>query len=165
MKRILISQNETNNNTDYVLENGILIEDETIGSDLHYEVTDSYFNGEMIYENGDLRIKKLGNKIIIKSHYIDTDVIGRRIFYMFYMENSKIINPNDIIEFLKQDSKVLSRSIDEEDETNLNENLKIIINEIDSIKTKLLQNKRAITIALLVIFGLLTLNYLYNIIK
>lgn|SRR5690554_675366 len=165
MKRILISQNETNNNTDYVLENGKLIDDKGIGSDLHYEVTNSYLNAEMIYQNGDLRVKKSDNKIIIQSYYTDTDVIGRRIFYMFYIEESETINPDNIIEYLKQDSKVLSRSINEDDETNLKENLKKVLNEVDGLVTKILQNKRALAIVLLVIFGLITLNYIYNKIK
>lgn len=165
MKRILISQNETNNNTDYVLEDGNLIKDEGIISDLHYEVTNSYLNAKMIYEKGDLRVKKIENKIIIQSYYNDTDVIGRRIFYMFYIDDFKTLSPEDMIEFLKQDSQVLSRSINEYDETNLKENLKKVLNVIDCLITKISQNKRTLTVALLLIFGLITLNYIYNKIK
>lgn len=165
MKRILISQNETNNNTDYVLENGKIIKNEGIISELHHEVNNSYLNAVMIYEKGDLRVKKIENKIIIQSYYNDSDVVGRRIFYMFYIDDFKKLSPEDIIEFLKQDSQVLSRSINEYDETNLKENLTKVLNGIDDLITKILLNKRTLKVALLVIFGLITLNYMYNKIK
>src|SRR5690554_470576 len=162
MKRILISQNETNNNTDYVLENGKLIDDKGIGSDLHYEVANSYLNAEMIYQNGDLRVKKIDNKIIIQSYYTDTDVAGRRIFYMFYIDDFKSITPEDIVEYLKKDSEMLSRSIDAEDEAKLRENLKRVLSELEDLISKILENRRAIAVAFIIFLGLLGLYLLTN---
>lgn len=162
MKRILISQNETNNNTDYVLENGILIEDKAVVDDLHHEVNNSYLDAEMIYQNGDLRVKKIDNKIIIQSYYADTDVAGRRIFYMFYIDDFKSITPEDIVEYLKKDSEMLSRSIDVEDEVRLRGNLKRVLSELEDLISKILENKRVIAIAFIIFLGLLGLYLLTN---
>src|SRR5690554_2435791 len=115
MRRILISQNENNNNTDYVIETGKLISDKGLISDLHFEVTNSYLKADMLYQNDNLSIKRLNNKIIIQSHYVDKDVIGRQIFYMFYIENLRHTDIEIIINYLKEDSKVISRTIDEHD--------------------------------------------------
>lgn len=153
MKRILITQNENNDNTDYLIENGKLIIDNNIKSDLHYEVTNSYINAEMIYENNSLRIKRLDDKIIIQSYYLDTDVIGRNIFYIFYIENSTRINSDDIINFLKEDSRELSRNINPDDEKQIIDD-HLYNFEINIKKNKKLIDKKLGTI-LLIITGLL----------
>jgi len=129
---------------------------------LHYEVANSYLNAEMIYQNGDLRVKKIDNKIIIQSYYTDTDVAGRRIFYMFYIDDFKSITPEDIVEYLKKDSEMLSRSIDAEDEAKLRENLKRVLSELEDLISKILENRRAIAVAFIIFLGLLGLYLLTN---
>lgn len=158
MKRILITQNENNDNTDYLIKNGKLVVDDEIKSDLHYEVSNSYINGEMVYENNNLRIKRFDNKIIIQSYYIDRDVIGRQIFYMFYIEKSTGFNSDDIVRFLKEDSNELSRTIDPNDERQIiNKSIFNLENEIKKNEKQIDQN---LWIILFVIIGLLLSGFL-----
>lgn len=163
MNRILISQNENNDNTDYVVENGEIVLDDSVISELHYEVTNSYLEAKMIYHKDNLRIKALDDKIIIQSYYTDKDVIGRRIFYMFYIGGLNSFSSVDIIKYLKKDSNVLSRSINPEDEE------QILKEDIYTLKTQLGKNKykidKSLKTTLLVFLGLLLLGLLINKIK
>lgn len=160
MRRILISQNENNDNTDYVVENGKLVYDKAMISDLHVEVTKSYLEGDLLYKNDNLKIKRLNDKVIIQSHYVDVDVVGRRIFYMFYVEKLSQIDVQTFINLLKKDSKVISRTIDENDENQIkikltNTNIELLIAELNKYKVQIM-------IALLVIIGAIVWGSLIN---
>lgn len=143
MLRILISQNENNDNTDYVVVDGQKIEDAVLKSTFHSEVTESYIRGKMLFEEENLRIKRFNNKYIIQSHYLDSDIIGRNIYYMFYFENNEKLDVEKLILYLKKDSDVLSRTIDKKDEKLILDNvgknqIDCVINLIGKYKIKIL---------------------------
>jgi hypothetical protein len=79
MKRILISQNEKNNGTDYVVVNGKLVKDEDIRLK-HYREVRKSDNWKVNYKDDFLELKSENGQILIKSNYLDKDNVNRSIY-------------------------------------------------------------------------------------
>lgn len=113
MKRVLISQNEKNNGTDYIIVNGIRLTDEDSVVKYGREIskTDDW---DEIYKDDDyLEIRKSENQLLIKSFYNEKDIAGRTIYYIYLIED-KFENIDNILNFLEQDSQLIDRNIDRE---------------------------------------------------
>ncbi|KIA89577.1 hypothetical protein [Kaistella jeonii] len=109
MKRILLSQNEHNDGTNYIVVDGKLLSKNP--ENLKYvELLSDTKDYKKLYKDGFITISEKDNIILFSSHYKDLDDKGRRIFYMYLLD--KIDNLEKIIELLIQDSKVINKSID-----------------------------------------------------
>lgn len=111
MKRILVSQNERNNGTDYLIENGIVIndEDKIVYYGRIFSKTD---NWEEVYKDDFLEVRQQENQLLIKSFYNDKDVAGRIIYYMYLIEEKDSIET--ILDYLEKDSQLINRTFDRE---------------------------------------------------
>ena len=111
MKRILISQNEENDGTDYVIVDGELIEDKDLCLQYYREVRKSDI-WKQNFKNDFLELKSSNNKIFLKSHYSDKDDANRNIYYTYLIENND--NLETILTQLEEDSEIINRKIDKE---------------------------------------------------
>jgi len=112
MKRVLISQNEKNNGTDYLIVDGKQLTDEN--SVVKYgriiSKTDDW--GE-IHKDDYLEIRKNENQLLIKSFYNDKDAVGRAIYYLYLIED-ELDNIDNVLKYLEQDSQLIDRTFDKE---------------------------------------------------
>ncbi|MDR2223901.1 MAG: hypothetical protein LBE34_14370 [Flavobacteriaceae bacterium] len=110
--RFLMTQNENNNGTNHIVVDGVLIESEFDKK----KVVEKLFKGQSfkrILDKDSLKIGIQGNQIFIDSFYETKDTGGRRIFYM-YLINQQEIDFDGIVDLLEIDSKILSREISAE---------------------------------------------------
>lgn len=116
MSRILISQNETNNSTEYLIVNGHLLDDDD--NMLKYgriiSKTDDW--GEL-YKDDFLEIRKNENQLLIKSFYTDKDIVNRSIYYIYLIDETEDFDV--ILNQLEKDSQLIHRTIDREKTQNL----------------------------------------------
>lgn len=111
MERILMSQNENNNGTDYIIVNGILIQDDSASNYIDkISIAASKFNTR--YKDKFITIKQGEGKILLSSHYVDKDKIGRSIYYSYLIDKQS--SWKDILDYLEQDSKAINRTINRE---------------------------------------------------
>ena len=82
MKRILVSQNENNNGTDYIVIDGKLENSDEVMHQVSKKIF-STDNWRRIHKDDFLEIKKNGNELLLKSYYKDKDVAGRAIYYLY----------------------------------------------------------------------------------
>lgn len=110
MNRVLVSQNENNKETDYLIVNGILLTDKD--SIVNYgriiSETDSW---PQIHNDAYLEIRRNENQLLFKSFYDDKDMVGRAIYYLYLIED-KLENIDNILMNLEQDSQLISRTFD-----------------------------------------------------
>lgn len=109
MKRILYSQSETPVKGDYFVIDGNLETNNL--SDLSmkaFHIVNSSENWKVLYEDEELKIKKNGNFLSIKSHYKNQDEAGRFLFYIYYIEVNDI---EQMLEALREDSKKINKDI------------------------------------------------------
>lgn len=109
MKRILYSQSETPVKGDYFVIDGNLETNNL--SDLSmkaFQIVSSSENWKVLYEDEELKIKKKGNFLSIKSHYKNQDEAGRFLFYIYYIEVNDI---EQMLEALREDSKKINKDI------------------------------------------------------
>ena len=133
MKRILISQNEENDGTEYVVVDGELIKDKDLCLQYYREVrkSDAW---KQNFKNDFLVLKSSNNKIFLKSHYSDKDDANRNIYYTYLIENND--NFETILTQLEEDSKIINRKIDKEktlaviEKIKTDKNLKLKLNQI-----------------------------------
>lgn len=146
MKRVLISQNEKNNGTDYLIVDGKVISDKDAIVDYGRKIskTDIW---EVMYNDEFLEVRKDKNQLLVKSHYLDKDVVGRQIYYLYLVDDSD--NLETILNYLEEDSKLINRSIDKI------KTLEII----DRLKNNN-KAKKKIIIYLLLILGISLITYL-----
>lgn len=111
MKRILISQNETNNSEDYVVVNGELIQDKDLTLQ-YYRKLKATDNWKQDFKDDFFELKSNNKDVLIKSHYLDEDNINRSIYYMYYVEGNDDFN--EILKYLEIDSQKIDRNIDNE---------------------------------------------------
>ncbi|WP_318639702.1 hypothetical protein [Flavobacterium ardleyense] len=129
MERVLISQNENNNGTDYLVLNGTLVKD--LDTIVEYgrliAETDAW---QEIYKNNFIDVRKLKNQILIKSQYIDQDIAGRSIYYIYLVKEYDSFEK--ILEYLRRDSELLGRKFDKEktDQVILNLNNSVVKKKI-----------------------------------
>lgn len=121
MKRVLISQNENNNGTEYLIVNGKIETNEN--SILEYSrIISKTDDWKVVHSEDFLEIRKNENQILIKSFYNDKDIVGRSIYYLYLIDEND--NYDVILDFLEQDSKLIKRTIDRERTENLLEKIK-----------------------------------------
>lgn len=149
MKRVLVSQNEENKETDYLIVNGKLLTDEN--SVVKYgRIISKTDDWEEIYRDDYLEIRKNKNQLLLKSFYNDKDIVGRSIYYL-YMVDDKFDNIDSILGYLEQDSQLINRTYDRERTHNIVEKIK----NNNEIKRKLIKYA-AITVAAVLLGYLLT---------
>jgi hypothetical protein len=148
MKRLLISQNETNNGEDYVVADGKLITDQDLCLQYYRKLKETE-NWKQNYKDDFFELKSNNKDILLKSHYIEKDNIDRNIYYMYYVKKNDDLNV--VLEFLEKDSQKISRNIDKE------KTLRII----NKIKT----NKKLKSIFYKLIFIIIAASLAYGIIK
>lgn len=146
MKRILVSQNERNNGTDYLIVNGELLndEDKVVFYGKIFSKTD---NWKEIYKDDFLEIRQEQNQLIIKSFYYEKDIVGRIIYYMYLIEENEDIDT--VLKHLENDSQLINRTFDRERVQNIIEH----IENNKSIKNKII-------IGLGLALGIISLIYL-----
>lgn len=146
MKRVLISQNENNNGTEYIIVNGkIEINyDRIVEYGRILSKTDDW---EEIHNEDFLEIRKNEKQLLIKSFYKDKDIVGRSIYYLYLIDEND--NYDLILDYLEQDSKLINRTVDRFRTTELINKLK------NSAKIK-----KKINTYLLIALGLAVLIYL-----
>ena len=112
MKRVLVSQNENNNGTDYLIVDGVLAnnEDKVVYYGRIFSKTDDW---NELYKDNFLEVRQQNNQLLIKSFYNDKDVVGRSIYYMYLVED-KLDNFDTILGFLEKDSQLINRNLDRE---------------------------------------------------
>lgn len=122
MKRILVSQNENNDGSDYLIVDGEIVNDNSklVYYGRHFAKTDEW---KEVYKDDFLEVRQEKNHLLLKSFYKNKDVIGRAIYYMYIVEETD--NLDTILSFLEKDSKLINREFD-------NKQTKIIIDRINS---------------------------------
>lgn len=109
MKRILYSQSETPVKGDYFVIDGNLETNNV--SDLSmkaFQIVNSSENWKVLYEDGQLKIKKKDNFLSIKSNYKNQDEVGRFLFYIYYIESNDV---EEMLKYLKEDSLKINKDI------------------------------------------------------
>ena len=83
MKRLLISQNETNNGKDYVVVDGELINDQDLCLQYYRKLKETD-NWKQNFKDDFFELKSNNKDILLKSHYIEDDNVDRNIYYMYF---------------------------------------------------------------------------------
>jgi len=111
MERVLVSQNERNNGTDYLIVNGEISNDrnKVVYYGRKFSKTDDWIE---VYKDDFLEIRQQQNQLIIKSFYNERDTINSIIYYMYLIEETDDIET--ILSFLEKDSKLINRTFDKE---------------------------------------------------
>ena len=109
MKRILVSQNERNNGTDYLIVDGEMLTDDD--SMVKYgrliSKTDDWAE---VYKDDYIEIRKDENQLLLKSFYNEKDIVGRSIYYLFLIEGSDSLQV--ILNYLQKDSQLINKTFD-----------------------------------------------------
>jgi hypothetical protein len=109
IKRILYSQNENVIKDDYFVIDGVLEQDNVSNLSLDaFQIIKDTEDWKETYKEEGLVIRRKGNYLNIKSHYINKDESGRFIFYVYYVESKDI---NEMLEYLKSDSAIINKEI------------------------------------------------------
>lgn len=130
MKRILYSQNESAIKDDYFVIDGVVELDNVSNLSLKaFQVINDVENWKIIYKDKELEIRKKGEFLSVKSHYINKDESDRFIFYIYYVETNDI---SLMINLLKEDSLKINKELAFEtekviDKLNKNTDLKKIL--------------------------------------
>lgn len=109
MKRILISQNESNDGSNYIVVDGELLSKNPENLK-YFEMISNTKNYKEIFKDEFITISEKNSTILFSSHYLDLDNKGRQIFYMYLLD--KTDNLEKILELLISDSKKINRNID-----------------------------------------------------
>src|SRR5690554_5287303 len=111
MERVLVSQNERNNGTDYLIVNGKITtdEDKVVYYGRKFSKTDGW---DKVYKDEFIEIKKQQNQLLIKSFYNERDTINSIIYYMYLIEEND--NIETILNHLEKDSQLINRTFDKE---------------------------------------------------
>ena len=111
MERVLVSQNERNNGTDYLIVNGEISNDrnKVVYYGRKFSKTDDWIE---VYKDDFLEIRQQQNQLIIKSFYNERDTINSIIYYMYLIEETDDIET--ILSFIEKDSKLINRTFDKE---------------------------------------------------
>lgn len=106
-----MSQHEDNNGTDYVVLNGVLLEDKDDIFEYAQKVikTDDF---KEMYSDGYLTISQKDNKILFSSNYENKDEAGRKIYYMYLLDKQDSLER--VLDYLEKDSMALNRQFDRE---------------------------------------------------
>ena len=111
MERILMSQNEDNNGTDYVVLNGKILQDRDDIREYARKIIDTE-DFKVRYSDEYITISQKDNKILFSSNYENKDNVGRKIYYMYLIDNG--VDLETILEYLESDSMALNRQFDRE---------------------------------------------------
>lgn len=111
MERILMSQHEDNNGTDYVVLNGKLLQDRDDIREYARKIIDTE-DFKVKYSDEYITISQKENKILFSSNYENKDNVGRKIYYMYLIDNGDDLET--ILEYLERDSMALNRQFDRE---------------------------------------------------
>ena len=111
MERILMSQNEDNNGTDYVVLNGKILQDRDDIREYARKIIDTE-DFKVRYSDEYITISQKDNKILFSSNYENKDNVGRKIYYMYLIDNG--VDLETILEYLERDSMALNRQFDRE---------------------------------------------------
>lgn len=111
MERILMSQNEDNNGTDYVVLNGKLLQDRDDIREYARKIIDTE-DFKVRYSDEYITISQKDNKILFSSNYENKDNVGRKIYYMYLIDDG--VDLETILEYLERDSMALNRQFDRE---------------------------------------------------
>lgn len=152
MKRLLISQNENNDGTDYIVVDGELLDENADLLKYNKKIIEAN-NWKEIYKDDYLEVKNDFREILLKSFCNEKDVAGRIIYYLYVIDDS-IDNIDSVLNYLENDINVIERSFDKA------RTLKVI-NKIRKKK----EIRRKIVGAISVGIGLLLLLYLIGKIK
>jgi len=148
MKRVLVSQNEQNNGTDYLIVDGKLLndEDKIVYYGREFSKTDDW---KEIHKEDFLEIRKNKNQLLIKSFYNEKDSIGSVIYYMYLIDET--VNIQTIIDYLEKDSQLIKRTFDKR-------RTQEIISEIKKNKEikKQIEKYGLITVGILALIYLIT---------
>lgn len=111
MERVLVSQNERNNGTDYLIVNGEISNDRNnvVYYGRKFSKTDDW---NEVYKDDFLEIRQQQNQLLIKSFYNERDTINSIIYYMYLIEETD--NIETILSFLEKDSQLINRTFDKE---------------------------------------------------
>lgn len=148
MERVLVSQNERNNGTDYLIVNGKITndEDKVVYYGRKFSKTDDW---DKVYKDEFIEIKKQQNQLLIKSFYNERDNINSIIYYMYLIEEND--NIETILNHLEKDSQLINRTFDKEQVQNIIEQ----INSKEGLKKNLI-NYIAVAVGALALIYLLT---------
>lgn len=156
MKRILISQNETNDNTDYLIENGKILKDKD--ALVHYGRLLAQTNDwKCVYKDDFMEIRSNENQLILKSYCVEPDNFGSTIYYMYLIyenSDSPIKNTDLLLDTLEEDIAAIDRTIDRERTQRL----------VEHVRSKE-EIKKRINIALIALLLVAAGITIYNIIK
>lgn len=149
MKRVLVSQNEYNSGTDYLIVDGKLLTDEN--SILKYSnIISQTDHWEEVYRDDYMEIRKNENQLLLKSFYKDKDIVGRAIYYLYLVED-EFDNIDNILNYLESDSQLIERILDREHTQRIVDKIK----NDKKIKKKIIK-LIVIALGVLVLIGLLT---------
>lgn len=112
MERILMSQHEDNNGTDYVVLNGVLLEDKDDIFEYAQKIIQDTEDFKEMYSDGYLTISQKDNKILFSSNYENKDEAGRKIYYMYLLDKQDSLER--VLDYLEKDSMALNRQFDRE---------------------------------------------------
>lgn len=106
-----MSQHEDNNGTDYVVLNGKLLQDRDDIREYARKIIDTE-DFKVKYSDEYITISQKENKILFSSNYENKDNVGRKIYYMYLIDNGDDLET--ILEYLERDSMALNRQFDRE---------------------------------------------------
>lgn len=106
-----MSQHEDNNGTDYVVLNGKLLQDKDDIREYARKIIDTE-DFKVKYSDEYITISQKENKILFSSNYENKDNVGRKIYYMYLIDNG--VDLETILKYLERDSMALNRQFDRE---------------------------------------------------
>lgn len=106
-----MSQHEDNDGTDYVVLNGKLLQDRDDIREYARKIIDTE-DFKVKYSDEYITISQKENKILFSSNYENKDNVGRKIYYMYLIDNGDDLET--ILEYLERDSMALNRQFDRE---------------------------------------------------
>lgn len=106
-----MSQHENNNGTDYVVLNGKLLQDKDDIREYARKIIDTE-DFKVKYSDEYITISQKENKILFSSNYENKDNVGRKIYYMYLIDNG--VDLETILKYLERDSMALNRQFDRE---------------------------------------------------
>lgn len=126
-----MSQHEDNNGTEYVVLNGVLLEDKDDIFEYSRKIVQGTDDFKVMYSDEYLTISQKDNRILFYSHYENKDKVGRKIHYMYLLDKQD--NLERVLDYLEKDSMALNRQFDRERTMEIIQKIK----SNDTLKTNL----------------------------
>lgn len=109
MHRILVSQTANNDGQGLYVVDGVLVKDADQKLAAHRKTMEAN-NWRNVYHSEEFQMRRNGNALIMQAYFTNKDHVGRRIFFMYFLDD--LNSTDELIQILKKDANQLERQID-----------------------------------------------------